>query len=133
MNKDLLLNDLIHFRSKYLLEDLNRLLPLLYSYINSLQAEINTNKIKLYNLTREINEYYKQNNNQDNKTDEPLKYSPQPNIPKKEEKNTEITQNDNIIQPEKINHDELEKNIKSENNSPENIIYKQNDTAEETK
>lgn len=133
MNKDLILNDLIHFRSKYLLEDLNKLLLLLYSNINSLQSEINTNKIKLYNLTREINEYYKQNNNQDNKTDEPLKYFPQPNIPKKEEKNTEIIQSNNIIQPEKINHDELEKNIKSENNSPENIIYKQNDTDEETK
>lgn len=133
MNKDLILNDLIHFRSKYLLEDLNKILPLLYSNINSLQAEINTNKIKLYDLIKEINEYYKQNNNQDNKTDEPLKYFPHPNIPKKEEKNTEITQNDNIIQPEKINHDELEKNIKSENNSPENIIYKQNDTDEETK
>lgn len=133
MNKDLLLNDLIHFRSKYLLEDLNRLLPLLYSYINSLQAEINTNKIKLYDLTKEINEYYKQNNNQDNKTDEPLKYFPQPNILKKEEKNTEIIQSNNIIQPEKINHDELEKIIKSENNSSENIIYKQNNTDEETK
>lgn len=133
MNKDLILNDLIHFRSKYLLEGLNKLLPLLYSNINSLQSEINTNKIKLYNLTREINEYYKQNNNQDNKTDELLKYFPQPNILKKEEKNTEIIQSNNIIQPEKINHDELEKNIKSENNSPENIIYKQNDTDEKTK
>ena len=117
IDKDKILYNLINFRSKYLLMEMNEAIKELQVNINELQTNLITNKSKLYKLILEINKYYKtdnnniqsfkQNNNYPQKYDteqinEVLKYYPKPDIiPNNDQE--EIKQNltdikDNIIE-----------------------------------
>lgn len=117
IDKDKILYNLINFRSKYLLMEMNEAIIELQVNINELQTNLITNKSKLYKLILEINKYYKtdnkniqsfkQNNNYPQKYDteqinEVLKYYPKPDIISNNDQE-EIKQNltdikDNIIE-----------------------------------
>ena len=117
IDKDKILYNLINFRSKYLLMEMNEAIKELQVNINELQTNLITNKSKLYKLILEINKYYKtdnkniqsfkQNNNYPQKYDteqinEVLKYYPKPDIISNNDQE-EIKQNltdikDNIIE-----------------------------------
>ena len=138
IDKDQVLFNLIHFKSKYLLIDINDAIKELKNDINNIQISLSNNKSKLYKLCLEFNKYYNIDNKptikndykQENKYNTPeqinevLKFYPKPDIIQNNDKE-EIKQNltdirDNII--------ELNKNLTKKDDNTDTIDLNFTDT-----
>ncbi len=128
LDKDKLLCELIHFKSKFLIENINKYIISLKEYINKLHNDLNTSKQQLFILSKEINEYYTKdnkepnnkepNNKEPNKQNDVLKYHPQILINNQNENksiNNRLENNNNQTNNEHQNNNET----KSINNPQE--------------
>lgn len=124
IDKEQILYNLIHFRSKYLLMDMNEAIKEIRKNIDELQTNLTNNKSKLCKLILEINKYYKIEDKKSVK--EPIK-----NTDKiediQEDIQKEAIDNKNNIYPQKYDTEQLNEVLKY---YPKPIIIQNKDQEE---
>lgn len=114
IDKEKVLYNLIQFRSKYLLMDINDAIKEIRNNIDELQINLTTNKSKLCKLILEINKYYKIDDKK--KSNEPIQNND--NIKDKSINKIEDIEQQNInnkqnnIYPQKYNTEQLNEVLK---------------------
>jgi len=105
IDKEQILYNLINFRSKYLLIDMNESIKEIKKNIEELQTNLTTNKSKLCKLILEINKYYKVDDKKN--IQEPIKTNN-----KIEDNQQDINNKQNNIYPTKYDTEQLNEVLK---------------------